>query len=409
MNAPATTPIHVNPHKPINLAGQHFADNRWDYYRYLREHLPVHKSKLLGLTIYVTARYDDCLTLMKDERFGRNRANITGGKRLPFPMPKSVRYLSESMITEDDPEHRRLRQLVQKAFSPKSLSNVEKMVTDWAEELADDCARKGEFNVQEDFAVTVPARAIGAMMGIDGNEIDEFRHTLNVLSEGLSGWRIARTMFWDLRKVSAFVANMIERKKKNLGDDILSGLIEADIEGDRLTEQELITMVFLLVIAGFETTSSLISNGVVTFGRHRDQLHKLQAHPELWGSAVEELLRFSGPVQGTKMNYAKEDIELRGVTIPKGQPAMPLIGSANRDESVFADPDRFDVKRDPNKHLAFSQGNHFCLGAFLARMETKIAFKALYDRMPDLEIVDEPRQVAMPGWYRYKDYRVRAG
>ena len=408
MNAPASVPTGFRPDKPLKLTSQQFADNRWEYYRYLREHMPVHESKLVGTKLFLTARYEDCLLVMKDDRFIRNRSTITGGNRFPFPVPKSLRYLGESMIVEDDPQHRRLRQLVQKAFSPKSLSNVEQLVTDWSDELADDCATKGEFNIQQDFAVTVPARAIGAMMGIDEGDIDEFRHMLNVLSEGLTGWRIARTVLWDLRKVSAFMKKLVEKKKKHLGDDILSGLIEANIDGDRLTEEEVITMAFLLVVAGFETTSSLISNGVITFDRHRDQLAKLKANPDLWGSAVEELLRYAGPVHGTKLNYAKQDVELRGVTIPKGQPVMPLIGSANRDEEVFEHADLFDVQRDPNRHLSFSQGNHFCLGAFLARMETKIAFKALYKRMPDLQIIGEPQQVAMPGWYRYKDYRVRA-
>ena len=214
-------------------------------------------------------------------------------------------------------------------------------------------------------------------------------------------------MFWDLRKSVAFVRDQVEKKRANPGEDILSALIHAEEDGDRLTEDELVSMVFLLIVAGFETTTSLISNSIITFNHHPDQLERLHNEPRLLSSAVEELLRFAGPIHGTKMNYARQDMELRGVHIPKGTAVMPLLGSANRDETVFEDPDRFDIARDPNKHLSFSQGNHFCLGAFLARMETKIALETLYQRFEKLDFVDEPEVAPMPGWYRYKDYRVR--
>ncbi|MDG2277933.1 MAG: cytochrome P450 [Pseudomonadales bacterium] len=407
MNAPVPDLIKIAANRPLNLQDRHLVQNRWAYYQYLREHLPVHRAKLLGVKFFVTARYDDCLTVVKDERFGRNRAKITGGSRFPFPVPSNLKFLAESIINEDDPQHRRLRQLVQKAFSPKSLTQVELRVNEWAQELAQACVAKGEFSMQEDYALPIPMRAIAEMVGVSENDMPRFREGVRALSEGLNGWRIARTIFWDLRNLVKFVRELVERKKQNPSDDILSGLIAAEIEGDRLGDDELVSMVFILIIAGFETTANLISNGVITLLEHPDELAKLRSNPSLYGSAVEELLRFSGPVHGTKMNYAREDIEIRGVVIPKGMAVMPILGSANRDEAVFDNPNVFDIQRDPNKHLSFSQGNHFCLGAFLARMEAKIAFKTLFESMPQLELASIPEPATMPGWHRYRDYRLR--
>lgn len=409
MNAKAPELVKLDPDKPLSLADKHFLANRWEYYKYLREELPVHKVKMMGVNLTVVSRYEDCLVVSKDnERFGRDRAAITGGSKLPFPVPKNIQLLANSMIIEDDPQHRRLRQLVQKAFAPRSLELMEGRLSDWAEALVDECAEKGEFYAQKDFALELPSKAISLMMGIDERDMPLFQESLRVLSEGLSGWRIARTMFWDLRKSVAFVREQIESKRTKPGDDILSALIHAEEDGDRLNEDELVSMVFLLIVAGFETTTSLISNSIITFNRHPDQLERLHNEPRLLGSAVEELLRYAGPIHGTKMNYARKDMELRGVHVPQGTAVMPLLGAANRDEAVFEDPDRFDIARDPNKHLAFSQGNHFCLGAFLARMETKIALDTLYQRFDQLELVEEPEIAPMPGWYRYKDYKVRA-
>ena len=408
MNAKIPEPIKLSPNKPLNLTDKHFLAHRWAYYKYLREELPVHDVKMMGVAIKVVSRYEDCLMVAKDdELFGRNRAKITGGSKLPFPVPKNIQLLANSMIIEDDPEHRRLRQLVQKAFAPRSLEVLEQRLQEWAHTLVDECAARGEFYVQADFSLQLPSKAIAMMIGIDEEDMPRFQESLRVLSEGLSGWRIARTMFWDLRKAVTFVREQVEYKRDNPGEDILSALIHAEEDGDRLTEDELVSMVFLLIVAGFETTTSLISNSVITFNHHPDQLERLHQEPRLLSSAVEELLRFAGPVHGTKMNYARKDMELRGVQIAKGTAVMPLLGSANRDETVFSEPDRFDIARDPNKHLSFSQGNHFCLGAFLARMETKIALETLYSRFEKLEFVDEPEVAAMPGWYRYKDYRVR--
>ena len=373
----------VNRKKALNLGSQDFAQHKYEYYTYLREHLPVAKGRVAMLKIQLVSRYADCMDLVKDPRFARNLTQINGGRRIPFPVPKSIEMLALSMIVEDDPEHRRLRNLVQKAFAPKSLAAMQGDMENMAHTLMDAALAKGSVDLQKEYA---------------------FQHSMRVLSSGLSGWSILRTMFWDLRKTVGFLRELIARKRRDPGDDILSRLIEAEENGDQLSENELLSMLFLLIVAGYETTVHLISNGVITLLEHPHELARLRANPELAGSAVEEILRYLPPVQGTKMNFARQDIEIAGVMIRQGEPVMPLLGSANRDPAMFPEPDVFDITRDSSKHLSFSQGNHFCLGAFLARMEAKVALQVLLERSANLRLAvpsSDLQLAAVPGWHRY--------
>ncbi len=390
--------------RPLSALDKNFINDKYEYYKYLRAESPVHTFKIVGMKVMGVARYDDCLALVKDDRFCRNRTTATGGSRLPFPVPKSIELLSRSMIVEDDPEHKRLRSLVQKAFAPKTLAPMEDRVEKLTHELMDQCVAAGQVDLQKSYALQIPTTVIQEMMGVTAEEMPQFQSGLRVLSEGMSGWNVLRTFTWDMPRLVKFVRGLVERKRREPADDILTRLIEAEEEGERLTEDELVSLVFLLIIAGYETTVHLITNGVLALLTHPEELARLRANPNLAGSAVEEILRFCSPIHGTKMNYAREDVDIAGVMIPKGTPTVPLLGSANRDERVFADPDTFDITRDPNKHLAFSQGNHFCLGAFLARMEARIAIKTLLERSPELRLAVAPEALKcqhMPFWHRY--------
>ena len=193
---------------------------------------------------------------------------------------------------------------------------------------------------------------------------------------------------------------------------MLTKLIQAEDEGQKLNEDELVAMVFLMIVAGYETTVQLITNGTLTLLQHPDQLEKLRARPELIDSAVEEILRYNGPVQSTKPGYALEDVTLHGITIPKGSAVIPFLGAANRDPAVFENPDVFDIERFPNKHLGFGSGIHACLGAPLARMETKIALTNLLKRNPNLQLAVNPSELelqARPGWHNYKELPITLG
>ncbi len=409
MNA-KVDPVTIPAHKPLNLTSKDLAERRFEYYAYLREHLPVHLARIVGMKLYVVSRYEDALFVAKrSDLFCRDRTQI-GGKRMPFPVPKNIELLAENMIIADDPQHKRLRSLVQKAFHPKNLALVEPHLVQSAHDLMDLCLAKGEVDLRQAYATPIPSTVIARLMGVDDEDMVEFQHGLRVLSSGLTGLSVVRTMFWDMRRLVKFVRELVARKRENPGEDLLTALIHAEEEGERLSEDELVSMVFLLIVAGYETTLHLITNGALELIRHPEAMQELREKPEIIPSAVEEMLRYCGPIHGTKMNYAREDIELRGVTIPKGMPVFPLLGAANRDPAEFEDPERFDIHRDPNRHLAFSQGMHFCLGAFLARMEAKVAFQVLLERTQSIELAVPERELepeVMPGWYRHASLPVR--
>ena len=399
--------------KPISLSSPEFIADKWAIFERLREEQPISKIKVSVLTLYGISRFDDCDMLLNDPRLVRNRTTATGGgSRLPFPIPKSVSVLMESMIQEDDPNHRRLRELVRKAFQPQAIKTLEERIEGYSDELLGGLDKNSGFELQNDYARHIPERMIADMVGIGHDQMPQFRSLMGSLSEGFSGLRILRTFILDMPKHLRFVREIVREKKTNPGEDILTHLIFAEEDGDRLSEDEVVAMVFLLVIAGFETTVHLITNGVHTLLQHPDQLEILRSDPSLWASAVEEILRHRGPVQGTKPGWATEDIELHGVTIPKGKPIMPLLGAANHDPRKFDNPLSFDITRSPNHHLGFSHGIHYCLGAHLARAEARIGLRKLFERFPNIDFAVDSNELELqnlPGWHRYKQMPLTTG
>jgi len=400
----------IDHSRPINLNSAEFNNDKFAWYERIREDLPVHQAKVSIIKVFTIARYDDCTSILKDPRVLRNRSTITGGGRFPFPMPKAIKPIAESMIVEDDPNHRRLRELVRRAFRPQAIDVLESKIDQYSNELLDGLSLKKEFDLQSDYALAIPMRMIGDMMGLSREAIPQFKEMFSILTKGFGGWRIFRTLFWDMPDTVRFVRELIGQKRDHPGDDILTGLIEADAEGDRLTEDEIVAMVFLLIVGGYETTVHLITNGVLTLLENPEQLARLRDNPELINSAVEEILRHRGPVQSTKPGYAAEDIHLHGVTIPKGKPIMPLFGAANHDPRAFDNPQVFDIGRTPNRHLGFGHGTHFCLGAHLARAEARFGILNLLQRFPNLQLAGDPASLKlqnMPGWHRYDGLPVK--
>ena len=344
------------------------------------------------------------------KRFVRNRGTATGGRRFPFPVPKSVRLLAERMIVSDDPDHKRLRGLVQRAFTPGALKKLEMRINSLAHELLDvELAKEGPVDLIKVYALPIPVTVIREMVGVHESEMAGLHRGMRMLSEGFSGWSLFRTLFFDFRTSVRFVRQIVRRKRDEPGDDILSSLIAAEEDGESLSEDELISMVFLIIVAGYETTVHLIANAVATLLQHPEQTDLLRGDPALAGSMVEEVLRFLGPIQGTKPLYPLEDVELHGVHIPKGSVVMPVLASANHDPSVFPDPGTFDIQRSPNRHMGFGYGPHVCLGAALARMETKIAINNLLERSPDLRLAIPAERLEIQDvqfWHRLKELPV---
>lgn len=393
------------PRRLPNLSSRAFTDHAYAHYAWLREEAPVHPARISVLRAVLLSRYDDCVAMLKDPRFVRNRATATGGRRAPFPMPRSVALLAQSMIVEDEPAHRRLRGLVQQAFTPRALARLESRIARLAHELLDVAVKRGTFDLIEAYALPIPVTVIRELVGVSERDMPRFRTSLRVLTRGFGGWSLLRTFFRDLPEAVRFARELVARKRAEPGDDLLTGLIQAEEAGDRLGEDELLSLLFLLILAGYETTVHAIANGVLALLRHPEQWARLRAEPGLVESAVEEVLRYRGPVHATKPGYAREDLELHGVAIPRGTPVIPLVAAANHDPAAFARPERFDVARSPNRHLGFGHGIHFCLGAPLARMEMRIALAALLERAPGLRLAIDPRALRLqnlPLWHRYE-------
>jgi len=396
--------------EPVTIGSPEFFADPHRFYDRLRREAPVHRGRMPYLgdqDVYLLARYDDCVALTTDRRFRR----IVEGAP-PLPLPASLRLLaSDNMIMKDDPEHKRLRRLVSRPFTPKAISLLADRVEEVTGELLDGFTAGQEIDLKSAYSLPIPVTVISEMVGVPEADRGRFHDGMQLLVEGMAKYGIEEAAA-QMEDLVEFVRGIIERRRADPGEDILTGLIQPAEDGDALTDTEIVAMVFLLVVAGYETTYNLITNGVATLLTHPDQLDLLRRRPELIDSAVEEILRYTGTIGGTKPNFAGEDVELRGVHIPLGSMVIPLLASANRDPAVFDRPDEFDVTRTPNPHIAFSKGAHFCLGANLARMETRVAITNLITRFPNLRLAVEPADLQVlpvPFWTRLASLPVVLG
>ncbi|MEN8159491.1 MAG: cytochrome P450, partial [Myxococcota bacterium] len=266
MAAAPALPV-FDPSRPLKISSREFANHQFDWYRWLLEETPVTTSRLAGMKVSLVARYDDCRMLLTDPRFIRNRARARGKpgtnpSPLPIPLPKSVAAMAISMIVQDDPAHRRLRNLVNKAFTAHAVAKLGDRVESLSHALLDRLQKESRFDVLEAYAHPIPTVVIAEMMGVDGEDASRLESVIMALKSGLSATAMARALVWDLPRAARFVRALIEAKRREPGEDILSALIQAEEEGDRLSSDELLAMAFLLMIAGFETTQHLITNGV---------------------------------------------------------------------------------------------------------------------------------------------------
>jgi cytochrome P450 len=414
--APVTSSF--KPKLPLQVGSQQFIDNCYPAYDWLLEHAPVTKGKMSVLNAYFVTRYDDCMTVLKDkERFIRNRNRARGKPgNGGYPAPKSLKHLVSSIVNTDEPDHRRLRDLVHKAFTPRALTYLDERIEALTAQLLDDMFDKGlatgdAVDLIQNFSLPIPVTVISEMMGVtDPDDMQRFIGGVSFMSGGFGIRGLAKGLLWDLPKLDKLVRKLVAEKRVTPGEDILSGLVQAEHEGDRLTEDEVVGLAFILTFAGFETTVYLIANAVLMLMLHPEQREIALSDDEHLALAIEEIQRFHSSVHGTEANYALEDIELSGVTLPKGSAIFPLLAAGNRDPRHWDRPTVFDVTRTPNKHLSFGQGIHYCVGAPLARMETRIALRRLFERAPQLELaipVEKLERQKTPLMLRYKQLPVR--
>lgn len=367
-------------------------------FAYLREHHPVSWATATGLLQgkggYMFTRYDDVQFVFSDERFSTDVLKNSPAGKFIWLLPPSLRMLAQTMVFKDDPDHKRLRTLVHKAFTPKLVSTMAPDITKIAEKLADDIAAKRDVDLVHEYAIRLPLAVIATMLGVADQDRDQFAFLVEKL--GSQQGNMLRG-FPTARKLAKLFEALIDDRRLNPDEGLISELVLANEGGDRLSHKELVSMVFLLLLAGHDTTANLIGNSVLTLIENPDQLELLRRQPELLDStAIEELLRFTSPVADGAARFALEDMELHGVSIPKGSQVLGAITSANRDAAVFDDPESLDLTRKPNRHLAFAFGIHYCLGHQLARLEGRTALATLLERFPTWELA------AAPETLRYK-------
>jgi cytochrome P450 PksS len=361
----------MNTTQQVDILSPQFKANPFPLFENRRANQPVFSTILPDKSsIWLLTRYEDVNALLKDTRFAKNKHNALTPEQLrkqPW-VPPMFRPLERNMLDLDQPDHTRLRSLVHKAFTPHLIDKMRTRVQSLADELLERVAQKGEMDFIRDYALPLPLTLITEILGVPPADRDKFHKWSKVIvsvNQFNNNWRVLPSI-WQFNR---YLRRFFKVRRADPKDDLVSALIEAEEAGDKLSEDELLAMVFLLLVAGHETTVNLIGNGTLALLQHPDQMEKLRGDAALIKPAVEELLRYTSPVFMSTERYAREDVIIHGVTIKRGEMVLGVIGSANRDEAVFEKPNDLDITRDPNKHLSFGQGIHFCLGAPLARLE----------------------------------------
>jgi cytochrome P450 len=303
----------------------------------------------------------------------------------------------EWMIFSDPPRHSELRALISQAFTPRSVANLEPRIRELTRQLLDQTTERGEMDLAADFSVPLPTMVIAEMLGIPPAERLQFKRWNDVIlymSYTITGGRETAGAMSDFiavtAEMSAYLTDLLDKRRGAPKDDLLTRLVEAEVDGERLTHEEILGFFQLLLLAGSETTTNLINSAMLCFIEHPDQFARLESRIDLLPSAIEEVLRYRSPLQWMYRATTRE-VELHGRAIPAGKLVLAMIGSANRDPQQFPDAARFDIARDPNPHIAFGHGIHFCLGASLARLESRIALAALLERLKGFRLAsDEP-------------------
>jgi cytochrome P450 len=367
----------------------------------MREEAPIYHLRHMELGSYpwMVTRYDDAISLLNDERFTKDFVKIAaygdGGKRSSEDdyMMQAAAAINRHMLTLDPPDHTRLRNLIHKAFTPRMIRELEVRIREITNELIDGMVAKGEADFIADFAFPLPVTVIAELLGIPREDRDRFRWwSQTIIMGGTSGSNLDDVGAAAIEFIMYF-HEQFDARREQPKDDLITALVQAEEAGDKLDQQELISMVFLLLVAGHETTVNLLGNGMLALLEHPAQKAQLRERPELMKTAVDELLRYDGPVGVSTMRWALEDVEYYGEHIKAGEMVVASLLAANRDPSVFANPNDLDLARTPNKHIAFGNGIHYCVGAPLARIEGAVAFELLLNRLPNMALTVDAAQL----------------
>jgi cytochrome P450 len=385
----------VAPFLDVDLASAVVKRDPFPLYQRLRDGKPVVRFRPRGpagggAEAFAIARYADVSALAKDRRFTKERENAG---LAPQRMPRFMQPLTRNMLALDDPDHARLKRLVQAAFTPRRIAMMQARTQDLSTRLLDGLAKRKRFDFIADYAMPLPVAVISELLGVPPSDQNSFaRWSGALIRAGHSNVSTILALPNILRFLS-YLKRFIVMKRADPQDDLVSALVAAEADGEKLDAEELMAMIGILLSAGHETTVNVLGNGMLTLLTQPEAMAQLQAQPAITETAVEELLRFCGPIATLTHRYAMEDLEISGARVPKGALVFGLVASANRDERQFEQADKLDLTRSPNRHLTFGEGGHYCIGASLARMESAIAFRDILARFPTLRLAEKPDQL----------------
>jgi cytochrome P450 len=381
----------VQTEKTVNLLDQTVLANPYPLYHRLRSEDPVHWDDSLGG--WMILRYDDVTTAVLDpKRLGSDRTTAYLQKipeELRDHFQPFVETRSNMILFTDPPKHTRLRNMVNKAFTPRVVEGLKPTIQQTTNDLIDKALEKGEIDIIRDLAYPLPITIVGALIGVPLEDADLLRKWSNDFNRAIGGVvlpELVETAQNGILEMKDYFSGIVKNRRKNPKNDLISGLVDVEeTDNNKLNEQELVATCLMLTFAGHETTTNLIGNGLHALLNNHGQMARLKRNPSLINSAVEELLRYDAPVQLT-VREAKEDLKIRGRDIKKDQRVILMWGSANRDPERFQDPDKLDITRTRNQHYSFGHGIHYCLGAPLARAEGQIAINTILQRLPNIQV-----------------------
>jgi cytochrome P450 len=376
--------------RKYDLYGPEFRADPQRAFRQMRERDPVLcQPGLDGETpIWFVTRYDDVAAVLLDnERFVRDpRLALTEEELAAQQLPPMLQAIDNHMLNRDGDDHRRLRRLVTKAFTPRMVEQLRPRIQEIANELIDAVESRRSMDLSAEYAFPLPITVIAELLGVPNADQDRFKEWSDAIITPPIGPEAMERLLGQMGEFVEYLTDLFAARRADPQDDLVSALLAARDEEDALTEEEVFGTVVLLIVAGHETTVGLIGNAVVNLLSHPEQLELVRADASLIPAAVEEALRFEGPVERALNRWAATDVELGGQTIRKGELVIAIVNAADRDPDRFDDPDRLDVRREDSRHLAFGRGSHFCLGAPLARLEAAIALETLFRRLPGLRL-----------------------
>ncbi|MCZ8520727.1 MULTISPECIES: cytochrome P450 family protein [Paenibacillus] len=371
----------------LDMSSPEFKNRAYALYDRWRVEEPVYSMGLTGgQQAWLITRYEDAVEALKnEERFTKNSRSL-GEAAMPALPDKILRLLSNNLLGADPPDHTRLRSIVSKAFTPGVAEGLRDQITAIAGRLTEELRRQGGGDLIDKFAFPLPIYVICQMLGIPAEDHALFRKWSDDFIKSATDFEKIKGVQPSLEAFASYIDGVIEERRAKPQADLITELIRVQENGDRLSREELTSTIFLLIVAGHETTVNLIGNGTLALLEHPEQLALWRSSPELDSSAVEELLRFYGPVEITTNRWVREPFEWHGKQLQRGDLLFVSLASANRDPAQFEDPARLDLTRKKNRHLAFGSGIHFCLGAPLARLEGSIALSALIRELPNLRL-----------------------